>query len=440
MIIHLLKEWGNGESTFAAGKFVEVADEIAKELLTDGIAEQKTPDEALAEEKDRKRKEAARKRAEEKEKLSQAAKIVVGDEPEDPRGGFKGFGHFATDVYRAGRNGENTSEPLRKWQQKVVKTVGSDEMRGDVSALGGFLLPTEFRATLLTKAMEVAIVKPRATVLPLAVTSVQIPFVNETTRSTAGTTRGGIAFAYVGETSQKTGSKPSLGLMTLTLHTIYGVCYVTNQLLEDSPITLDALLPQMFGESLAFEEDYMYLWGNGANQPLGVNNAPCLISQTAETGQVATTIIAENIIKMWSRLAPESQARAIWLANPNCFPQLATMSIKVGTAGVPVWLPAPGIAGAPNGTIFGRPLILTEKCQTLGTVGDILLADFSQYYIGQKAGRGVAVDTSIHLRFDYNETAYRIEMRHDGQPAWSSALTPRFGATISPFVALATRS
>ena len=77
--------------------------------------------------------------------------------------------------------------------------------------------------------------------------------------------------------------------------------------------------------------------------------------------------------------------------------------------------------------------------QTLGTQGDIGLADFSQYLIGDKGG--IKVATSIHLRFDYDETAFRFVLRYDGQPWWLSALTPRRGtSTLSPFVVLAVRA
>lgn len=438
--IRLLDEWstrdGSGKDvTYGAGEFLEVDQGLAKDLIDAGLAETKTKEEyekELAEQLlEKQRRELKARQAEKRVNIR-----VIGQQ-EDPRGGFRGVGHFAYDVYKAGPNGANISDTLRKW---TAKTVGSDEMRSDVSAAGGFLVPSEFRNTLLTKRMEKAVVRPRATPIPMGTNSISIPYVNETTRSTAGTTRGGIVIATQGETAQKTGSKPSLGLLNMNLKTLYGVCYVTNQLLEDSPVTLETLLPNMFAESLAFEEDYLYLWGTGAAQVLGVNNAPCLISVTAETGQAATTILYENIANMWSRLDPAGMGNAVWAANPNCFPQLTQLHIKVGTGGIPVWIPGNSAAGAPNGTIFGRPLILSEKCQSLGTVGDILLADFSQYYVGFKAGQDARVDTSIHLRFDYNETAFRIETRHDGQPSWSSALTPRFGSSISPFVVLATRS
>jgi len=78
---------------------------------------------------------------------------------------------------------------------------------------------------------------------------------------------------------------------------------------------------------------------------------------------------------------------------------------------------------------------------------DILLCDFSQYLIGGKAGRtGPQMDKSIHLKFDYDETAFRAVMRYDGQPWWSEPLTPKYptGGTdntdeLSPFIALSTQ-
>ena len=53
------------------------------------------------------------------------------------------------------------------------------------------------------------------------------------------------------------------------------------------------------------------------------------------------------------------------------------------------------------------------------------------------AGGGLKVDSSMHIRFDYDETAFRFVMRYDGQPSWKSALTPKRGSnTLSPFVVL----
>jgi HK97 family phage major capsid protein len=75
-------------------------------------------------------------------------------------------------------------------------------------------------------------------------------------------------------------------------------------------------------------------------------------------------------------------------------------------------------------SILTRPVIFTEKTETLGNKGDLMLCDFSQYVVGLR--EGMRFDTSIQ--------------RHDGQPLWDSALTLEDGSTtVSPFVVLEAR-
>ena len=114
------------------------------------------------------------------------------------------------------------------------------------------------------------------------------------------------------------------------------------------------------------------------------------------------------------------------------------MSQTVGTGGNAVFLPGGGASSEPFSTLFGRPVIPVEQCATLGDVGDIVLADFSQYLLADKP---LETALSMHVRFLYDEQTFRIVYRVDGQPMWSSALTPAKGtATLSPFVTLAERA
>ena len=84
-------------------------------------------------------------------------------------------------------------------------------------------------------------------------------------------------------------------------------------------------------------------------------------------------------------------------------------------------------------------MIFTEKVPVLGTVGDIMLCDFSQYSIGLRAE--VSLDRSQHVGFTRDTTYYRATLRADGRPTWPSAMTPKNGGdTLSPFVTLATRA
>ena len=248
---------------------------------------------------------------------------------------------------------------------------------------------------------------------------------------------GGITIYRTGEGGQKTATNPTYARIELTLHKLTGLVHISDELLEDSAIAVEANVTRKFAQAIAFVEDDDFLNGTGVNQALGVLSSanPALITVTAITGQGASTIVAENIRDMWARMYPAGQNRAIWIANIETFPQLYGMAMAVGTGGVPVWLPAGGISGAPYQSLMGKSLILTEKCQALGTAGDIALIDFSQYVIGQKGGLQIA--TSIHFRFDYDEQSFRFVLRYDGQPTWTSALTPlRSSSTLSPFICL----
>jgi HK97 family phage major capsid protein len=103
-----------------------------------------------------------------------------------------------------------------------------------------------------------------------------------------------------------------------------------------------------------------------------------------------------------------------------------------------MFLPAGGLNAAPYSSLFGRPIVPIEYASTLGTPGDITLADFSQYVLADK--RGMQAATSLHVRFLTDEMTFRFTYRVDGQPLWHTALTPFKGAnTKSPFVALAAR-
>lgn len=166
------------------------------------------------------------------------------------------------------------------------------------------------------------------------------------------------------------------------------------------------------------------------------SNNPSIVTQDAESGQGASTIIYDNIVKMYSRMYTAGHANAIWIANIDTFPQLALMNLAVGTGGAAVWLPAGGASGKPYNTLLGHELIFSEKAKSLGTAGDIAFVDLTQYYIAQKAG-GVKFDSSMHIRFDYDEMAFRFVMRYDGQPTWKSKLTPKESSTtLGPAIVL----
>lgn len=304
---------------------------------------------------------------------------------------------------------------------------------------GGFLVQQDFSERLLERAYKTGILAPLAEKIPLstAANGLKINGIDESSRVN-GARWGGIQSYWENEADTPAATKPKFRQIELNLKKLFGVCYATDELLADSS-ALAAIVERGFASEFGFKMDDGIFRGTGAGQLLGIMNSPSLVTVAKESGQAANTIVVQNIVNMVSRLWSGSMQNAVWYINQNTLPQLYTMSLAVGTGGSAVYMPPGGVSGSPYSTLFGRPVMPIEQCETLGTVGDIVLADISQYIMIDKAG--IKSDVSVHVRFLYDEQVFKFTYRVDGQPAWNKALTPYKGAdTLSPFVALATRA
>ena len=458
MKLKVLKEFTLNDETFKAGVIVSTDDASAKDLIADGSCEKYDPD---AEAKAKAEAEKAEIAEHEKQKKvfmevledltakdgtaeKRALTIKIG-ESELEKSGSGGFaeGQFLHEVMLACAPGARVPETLAKWQdvcakkEKAIKQPTHVMEEGD-DTQGGYLTPPEQAALWMPPALENDISTSRAFKIPMRTNRLAMPALVDATH--VGSYFGGVTIYRPGEKHQKTTSKPTLRQIQLTLHKMTVLVPISDELMEDSPISMAAFINGVVPQAIAFQRDWDHLAGTGANMALGAANAanPALIATPIQPAQPITTIVYENIVNMWARFKMINAASSCWIAGRDCFPQLATMAMAVGAGGVPVYMPAGGVSGLPHATLMGLPLFLSEKTQLLGVQGDINLIDWSQYYYADKGG--IKTAQSIHLWFDYDVTAFRFELRSDGQPAWATDLTPANGGpTVSPFVVLAGR-
>ncbi|MDQ1248225.1 MAG: hypothetical protein QG597_2597 [Actinomycetota bacterium] len=307
---------------------------------------------------------------------------------------------------------------------------------GVVPAEGGFLVPETLRSQLLQIALESSVVRSRATVVPMEAPRVPFPMIDSSTNS--GSVFGGMIGYWGEESVALTESAARFGRAVLDAKKLTGFAAVPNELLQDSIISFAALLERLWPEALAFFEDSAFLTGSGVGEPLGclgVGN-PASIAVAAETTQPAATVVYENVINMYARMLPSSLAKAVWICSPQVLPELFSMALSVGTGGGPVYVNN-AVASAPV-TIFGRPLVVTEKAGALGARGDLAFLDLSYYLVGDR--QTMSASSSMDYRFGQDQTAFRIIQRVDGRPWLKSAITPANGGDpLSPFVELAAR-
>lgn len=306
-----------------------------------------------------------------------------------------------------------------------------------VAADGGWLVQKDLAAGVMTKTFEMGQVLSRLDPIPVSGNGLKINAVDETSRAN-GSRFGGVQAYWIGEGDPLTGTKPKFRQIQLDLKKLAALFYATSEVLEDAD-ALSAIAERGFQEELTFKLEDAVFRGNGGALPLGFLNANCKVSVAKETGQAASTIVADNILNMWMRLFARSRPNAAWFINQDCEPQLAKLAIPVGTGGALVYMPAGGLSGSPFATLYGRPVIPVEYADTVGTEGDVCLVDLAQYVFIRKGG--VRADSSIHVQFTNDEVVFRWILRADGQPWWTSALTPFKGSnTQSPFITLADRS
>ena len=344
---------------------------------------------------------------------------------------YRNIGEQMLDVMAMTTDNSDAPKARDRFQKVVNAATGAST---GVDSDGGYLVETDKAGDIKRTAVETGVLSSRCARQPIGANADSFSYLAFDDRDrSAGTMLGGIQVYRKGEaTLMSSSGKAQMEERELQLEDMYGLIYVTNRMLRDA-VALAEYSKRGLRDQLAWKLDYEIFIGNGAGQCLGIMNSDIVISVAKVTDQTAKTINATNVVNMLARFKGDI-TKAAWFVNQDCLPQFPLMTV----GNQPVFIPGGSFANAPFGTLFGRPIVPIEFCKTLGTVGDIILGDFSEYLLIEKGG--IEEAESMHVRFLYDEMAFRFKTRNNGQPVHESAITPLNGTnTLSPFVALATR-
>jgi len=351
-------------------------------------------------------------------------------------GQFKSLGEFAATLWQAKFNGR-ADRRLTSWYDRDepatpanaegwVESKDRKDLVENVGASGGFLVPVEQRTDLLSIPAPDAIIRPRATRVPMRRRQIQWPVLDQT-NTTSGRPAwfGGVLAYWTEEGEYKTESDPAFRQINLTCHKLVSLTEASDELLEDSAVSLESLLTQLFTGANSWYEEHAFLNGTGAGQPRGIINAPATFAQ-ARAAAGAIGIV--DIINMLEH----SYGNPIWMISRSALPSLMQLN---GPAANPSYVFMPNAREGMPGTLFGYPVFWNEHCPLLGNRGDIVLADLRYYLIGDRSA--LTIDASKHDKFRYDLTVWRAVHRVDGQPWLSQPIYYQDGTTqVSPFVVL----
>jgi HK97 family phage major capsid protein len=315
--------------------------------------------------------------------------------------------------------------------ERILKMNAATQIES-VPSLGGYVVPEVLSRQWLDSSLESEIVRPRARVFPMTSETLKIGGFDVSDLSTSSP--AGLRAEWAEENSTAAPQVGKFRIVGLKAHKLRLYTEASNELVADG-LDFESQFGQKMVEGLSWNLDDAFLSsGTGAGQPLSILNDPSLVVVTKEGGQGAGTILYENIVRMFARLHPSAIQGATWVASSTTIPQLLSLYIGTGTSGTIM----PAVKeGSGNFTLLGMPLLFTEKLPPLGTKGDILLVNFSNYAIGLR--KEVVLEKSNAPGWSRDVTSYRIILRADGMGLWNKAQTPKNGDSRSWAVALATR-
>lgn len=350
---------------------------------------------------------------------SNAPRFQVGQNLATKVGGFPTAGEWLMAVKNAGLR--NDIDPRLK-AAVMKESVGED---------GGFLVPEEISTSILKKLDGEESLMSRTTALQVSGNNLSIN-VDE-----SAPWNGGIQAYWTAEGAQITESKPNFKQASWRLQKLAALVKATDELLEDAT-ALQSYIQSAAPEAIVYQVNKAILTGNGVGKPVGILNSPFTVTVAKEDSQSADTILAENIINMYSRMFPQSRSSAVWFVNPAVEAQLRLAKDANGNF---IYLtPGSQLNQTPYASLLGNSVIpLMGGMPAIGDLGDIVFADLKYYYMIRKAS-GVKSATSIHLHFDREITSFRFSLRLDGKSPFQSPVTTEYGDfKMSAFVNLEAR-
>lgn len=363
----------------------------------------------------------------------------------DNGGGFASFGAYvrtASKVQAKLGLSDSEAQLYRDWADasrayrrslaeltypSVSRAVSSpDGMYENSEPDGGTLIPPQFVKEVWDKARFRDTPFSRCRTITAVSNSGILPAISESSR-VDGSRWGGLLGYWEGEAQQILNNHPKLQDENFRLKKCTAMVPCSTELFDDSAL-LDGFLSETVHKEFLFKTNDALINGTGTGIPLGVVNGPGTITVAKDTGQAARTISSSNIQNLWKQFHGPSRANGVFYCNEE---------FDVDTLGLPT-NPLTGWMGEqPAPTLKGRYCLPLENCQAIGTPGDLVLGDWSQYLC---LFGGLRRDISMHFRFDYHESYFRFVWRVDGQPLWQAPLTSIYGALQkAPFLILAQR-
>jgi HK97 family phage major capsid protein len=315
------------------------------------------------------------------------------------------------------------SDEVSAWAKdfaNYLKTGAVSKLLAEgVDSAGGYLVPAEFRAIMVMYDAQPTLVWQRATVWPMSGEKLAFPKLNQNpdVDDEAFDHFAGVSFAWTEEGGEKEATEPSFGLVEMIAHELAGYTEITNTLLESSVVNLVNFLTRMFREAWYWYTDKEFIQGTGGKKPLGIVNDPSALTVNRQT---ASTVEVDDILNMEARMPSVFDEGSVFFITKKARAALRGQKVSANSKELVLQESFRDISDGYSMTLLGRPAVLADgKIPAIGNTGDVILGNWSNYYIGFP--QDFSMDSSKHAQFRKNRTALRCSGRVDGVAAIAQA-------------------
>lgn len=216
-------------------------------------------------------------------------------------------------------------------------SIETKSLRRGSDPKGGYLAPAEFVKELIRELVEYSPIRENAYVGSTGNASVVIP-------GRVGRTNA----KWKGETETQEESTFDFEEQEIAIHEINTFVDVSNQLLEDAEIDVEAEIRLAFAEDLGGKENQAFLFGDGIKKPNGFMVDPRVLEFPSGA---ATAITADGLIAMLYSL-PQVYRDGSWIMNGTTLGKIRTLKDGQGNY---IW--QPGLQAGQPETILGKSVV-----------------------------------------------------------------------------------
>lgn len=236
---------------------------------------------------------------------------------------------------------------------------------------GGYLVPSEFEATLVQGLEQQNVMRQLAKVITTSSGDRKIPVV---------ATKG--SAAWVDEEGVILEGDDWFAQVSIAAYKLGTMLKASEELLNDSVFNIEAYLASEFARRIAAKEEEAFLVGDGNGKPTGVF-AAAGGAETGLTAASATAVTADEILDLFYSLKAPYRSNAAFLMHDSTVKALRKLK---DTTGQYLWQPSL-TAGAPD-TLLNRPVYTSAYAPVMAAKARaIAFGDFGYFWIADRQGR-----------------------------------------------------